>query len=46
MRKPIKTSSAGVKVEIAGAGFGVQQQASRVPVVERRQDALILILGA
>jgi hypothetical protein len=32
MRRRIKTSSAGVKIEMAGAGFGVQQQASRAPM--------------
>jgi hypothetical protein len=45
MRTPIKTSSSGVKVEIAGAGLGVQQQASRVHAVERRQDVPVPVLA-
>ena len=32
MRRRIKTSSSGVKIEMAGAGFGGQQQASRSPL--------------
>jgi hypothetical protein len=32
MRRRIKTSSSGVKIEMAGAGFGGQQQASRAPL--------------
>src|SRR5215472_5754556 len=32
MRRRIKTSSSGVKTEIASAGFGVLQQASHAPM--------------
>jgi hypothetical protein len=45
MRRRIKTSSSGVKTEMVGAGFGVQQQAfSGAHVVKRRQDASIRVL--